>query len=226
MHLWWVFMLKIFFFVVFNILQGIFLYLFIKYNSLSYLGLLILSSLVSNTLILFYLNHKTRAWYIYNYMIAFIFIVLPALMASLYYSDIYGDTCKIVSDESIVTQFQNNTYSGIMVFFATLFLMVFANIQNFLEDTEFKEEDKEFKEKLKLYKPLALLFAFVGILAYAVPFATLSVSNEIKEILFICSYLSITMFAQIAVLFQKDLLDIKDIADNRNPYPTVKKRLF
>jgi len=78
-------------------------------------------------------------------------------------------------------EFYNNTYSGIMVFFATLFLMVFANIQDFLEDNEI--DNSEFKQKLKLYKPVTLLFAFVGILAYAVPFATIF-KPEVKQVLF------------------------------------------
>jgi len=209
MDLWGIFLSKISLFIVLNIFQGIFLYLFVKHDKLTYLGLLILFSLLSNISMLFYLNNKTRTWYIYNYMIAFIFIVLPALMASLYL-----DVNKYVK---VIFYFEKYTYSGIMVFFATLFLMVFANIQDFLEDTKFKEEEQKFKQKIKLYKPIALLFAFVGILAYAVPFATNPKADKIEEILFICSYLSITMFAQIAVLFKQDLQNLEDLTNRRRP---------
>jgi len=204
MDLWGIFLSKISLFIVLNIFQGIFLYLFVKHDKLTYLGLLILFSLLSSISMLFYLNNKTRTWYIYNYMIAFIFIVLPALMASLYFPD---------PKSNIMIHFQHTTYSGIMVFFATLFLMVFANIQDFLEEKS--PEEGKFKQKIKLYKPIALLFAFIGILAYAVPFATNPENKEIEEILFICSYLSITMFAQIAVLFKQDLQDLETITNKK-----------
>ena len=140
MDLWGIFLSKISLFIVLNIFQGIFLYLFVYNRTFLYLGLLILLSFASSVFILFYLNHKTRTWYIYNYMIAFVFIVLPALMASLYFPD---------PKSNIIIHFQHTTYSGIMVFFATLFLMVFANIQDFLEDTKFKEEEQKFKQKIE-----------------------------------------------------------------------------
>ena len=203
MRLWWIFIVKIVLFVFLAILQGVFLYLFIENNIFLYLGLLIFFSFISSIWILLYLNHKTRTWYIYNYMIAFVFIVLPALMASFYFRN----------DGEVMIKFQETTYSGIMVFFATLFLMVFANIQEFLEEKS--PEEGAFKRKIKLYKPIALLFAFVGILAYAVPFATNPDINKIEKILFICSYLSITMFAQIAVLFKQDLEELESITNEK-----------
>jgi len=190
---------------VLSIFQGVFLYLFVEYKTFTYLSLLAFTSFAFSALFIFYIKIKVRLWYIYNHLIAFAFIIIPPILAGLFATE----------GSLLISEFNRSIYSAIMVFVATLFLMVSANIQNFLEEQKSHTSETKHRSRLNLYKAISLLLAFIAILAYATPFLVMNNLNLVStersaKILFICSYLAITMYAHFAVMFQQDLEGVED----------------